>query len=97
MLIEKLGLGSEAFSSKELKKLPDSENPLRRVNEVHTRLKNSLYAHNSFDRNSLQEHLSLFSLAMNPPSDNLEKVENLLNFAFKTRKILGYRSFYGVE
>lgn len=97
MLIEKLRLVSEAYDSKELKKLPDSENPLRRVNEVHARLKNFLYAHNSFDRNSLQGYLNLFSLAMNPPPDNLEKVEILLNFAFKTRKMLRYRSFYRVE
>jgi hypothetical protein len=48
--------------------------------------KNFLYAHNSFDRESLQGYLNLFTLAMNPPSDNLEKVELLLNSAFKTRK-----------
>lgn len=94
MLVEKLGLVSEAYDSKEIKKLPDNENPLHRVNEVHARLKNFLYAHNSFDRSSLQGYLNLFSLAMNPPSDNLEKVETLLNFAFKNRKTLRYRSFY---
>ncbi len=53
MLIEKLGLFYEAYGIKKRKNLPDSENPLRRVNEVHVRLKNFLYAHNSFDRNSL--------------------------------------------
>ena len=97
MLVEKLNLTSEVYDAKELKKLEDKENPLRRVNEVHARLKNFLYAHNSFDRGSLQGYLNLFSLAMNPPSDNLEKVEILLNFAFKTRKTLRYRSFYRTE
>lgn len=97
MLVEKLNLTSEVYDAKELKKLEDKENPLRRVNEVHARLKNFLYAHSSFDRGSLQGYLNLFSLAMNPPSDNLEKVEILLNFAFKTRKTLRYRSFYRAE
>ena len=97
MLVEKLNLVSEIYDAKELKKLEDKDNPLRRVNEVHARLKNFLYAHNSFDRGSLQGYLNLFSLAMNPSSDNLEKVEQLLNFAFKTRKTLRYRDFYNVN
>ena len=97
MLVEKLNLNSEVYDAKELKKLEDKDNPLRRVNEVHARLKNFLYAHNSFDRGSLQGYLNLFSLAMNPPADNLEKVEILLNFAFKTRKTLRFRDFYRTE
>lgn len=97
MLIEKSGLTSEAYDANEIKKLPDNENPLHRVNEVHARLKNFLFSHTSFDRNNLQGYLNIFSLAMNPPSDNLEKVENLLNSAFKTRKTLRYRDFYSTE
>lgn len=94
MLVEKLGLVSEVYDAKELKKLDDKDNPLRRVNEVHARLKDFLNAHSSFDRNNLQGYLNLFTLAMNPPLDNLEKVELLLNSAFKSRKTLRYRSFY---
>lgn len=97
MLVEKLNLESEAYDSKEIKKLEDKDNPLRRVNEVHARLKNFLHAHSSFDRENLQGYLNLFSLAMNPPSDNLEKVELLLNLAFKTRKTLRYRDFFKVN
>ena len=97
MLVERLNLNSEAYDANELKKLDDKDNPLRRVNEVHARLKNFLYAHNSFDRGTLQGYLNLFTLAMNPPVDNLEKVENLLNFAFKTRKTLRFREFYRIK
>ena len=95
MLIEVLKLEDEAYDAAELKSLPDEDNPLNRVNEVHARLKN-LYAHNSFDRDSMQGYLNLFSFAMNPPSDHLEKVELLLNRAFLTRKTLRYRSFCNV-
>lgn len=97
MLVDKLNLVSEVYDSKEIKKLEDKDNPMRRINEVHARLKNFLNAHSSFDRGSLQGYLNLFSLAMNPPADNLEKVEILLNFAFKCRKTLRYRSFYHTE
>ena len=75
ILIEKLGLSSETYDANEIKLSPDKDNPLRRVNEVHARLKNFLYAHNSFNRDSLQGYLDLFSFAMNPPSDPLEKVD----------------------
>ncbi len=97
LLISELGLVNEEYDSNELKALPDQENPLNRVNEVHARLKNFLYAHNSFDRDSLPGYLNLFSFATNPPSDYLEKVELLLEKAFKTRKTLTYRKFYKVK
>lgn len=96
MLITNLKLVDETYDAAELKGLPDEDNPLNRVNEVHARLKNFLYAHNSFDRDSLQGYLNLFSFAMNPPSNHLEKVELLLNRAILTRKTLRYRTFYNV-
>ena len=94
MLIDALNLKDEAYDATDIKDLPDKDNPLNRVNEVHARLKNFLYTHNSFDRDSMQGYLNLFSFAMNSPSDHLEKVELLLNRAFLTRKTLRYRSFY---
>jgi hypothetical protein len=96
MLIKALELVDEAYDASEIKGLPDADNPLHRVNKVHARLKNFLYAHNSFDRNSMQGYLNLFSFAMNPPSNHLEKVELLLNRAILTRKTLRYRAFYKV-
>ena len=95
-LIEKLNLVDEPYDSKVVNKLPQNKNPLGRINEVHARLKNFLHAHNSFDRDSMQGYLNLFSFAMNPPANHLEKVELLLNRAFYTRKTLRYRSFYNV-
>lgn len=96
LLIEKLNLISEAYVSAEIKNLPDKDNPLNRVNQVHARLKNFLYAHNSFNRDSIDGYLNVFNFAMNPPDDHLAKVELLLNRALKTRKTLRYRSFYKV-
>ena len=97
MLIEKLHLISESYDSSEIKKLPDKDNPLNRVNEVHARLKNFLHTHTSFDRDTLQGYLNLFSFTMNPPAEHLEKVEILQNLALNTRKTLRYRSFYRME
>ena len=95
-LVTKLNLISEAYDASEIKDLPDKKNPLHRVNEVHARLKNFLYAHNSFNRDSIQGYLDVFSFAMNPPSDPLEKVELLLNLAFQTSKTLRFRDFFSL-
>lgn len=97
LLIEKLHLINEGYDAHELKQLPDRDNPLHRVNEVHARLKNFLHAHSSFDRDSIRGYLDLFTFAMNPPQNPLEKVEILLEKAFKTRKTLRYRDFYSVK
>lgn len=97
LLIEKLHLISESYDSSEIKRLSDKENSLNRVNEVHARLKNFLHAHTSFNRDTLQGYLNLFSFTMNPPVEHLKKVEALINLALNTRKTLRYRSFFHME
>ena len=93
-LIEALNLHSEAYNSQSLKGLPDKDNPLFRVNNVHARLKNFLDAHSGFMRSEMQNYLNLFMLDMNPPANKLEKVDILLNLAFQNPKTLRYREFY---
>jgi len=94
LLISRLGLKDQWYDSKVIKALPDKENPLNRVNQVHARLKDFLNAHSSFNRDSLQGYLNVFSFAMNPPRGYLEKVDALLNLTFKVHKTLRYRDFY---
>jgi hypothetical protein len=96
-LARELQLKSIAFDSREIKHLSDRDNPLYRVNRIHYLLKNFLYAHTSFKRDRLQGYLNLFAFVMNPPVDNLEKVEIILDLAFRNPKTLRYREFYGLE
>jgi hypothetical protein len=96
-LVRELQLKSVSYDSRELKKLSDKENPLKRVNHIHYLLKSFLYAHTSFNRDKIQGYLNLFAFVMNPPSNHLEKVEIILNLAFRNHKILRYREFYGVK
>ena len=93
-LVNKLQLKSEAYDSKELKRLSDKDNPLDRVNRVHFFLKSFLYAHRSFDREKTQGFLNLFSFVMNPPTNHLEKVEKIMDLAFQIPKYLRYQDFY---
>ena len=93
-LVEYLNLTSTTYLAKELKGLPDKENPLDPVNHTHYMLKRFLNAHSGFSRNELDGYLNLYAFVHNPPHDPLEKVELLLNMAFDNPHSLRYRDYY---
>ena len=72
-LIEKLELSEEAYDSKEIKKLPDSQNPLNKVNTIHSLIKKFFYAHSSFNRDSIKGYIDLFPFMMNQRMTGLKK------------------------
>ena len=94
VLIKELNLTEEQYDSKELKKLDDKDNPLDPINERCRLLRRFLKAHDGFDRDELQGYLDVFCFIMNPPSNRLEKVENVLIRALRCPKILRYRQYY---
>lgn len=94
ILIDRLDLTEERFDSRELDRLPDADNPLRKVNHLCFLLKRFLNDHSGFNREELQGYLDLFSFMMNPPSEPLEKVRILLIGALYTHKVLKYRTYY---
>lgn len=96
-LITELSLINEEYSSAELKKLEDFENPLDPVNHLHYLIKRFLYAHGGLNRSEIQAYLNLYAFVVNPPSNKLEKVDILLNLAFTNPKLLRYRDRYGVN
>ena len=93
-LVEHLDLTSTTYLAKELKGLPDKENPLDPVNHTHYMLKRFLNAHSGFSRDELDGYLNLYAFVHNPPCDPLEKVELLLNMAFDNPHSLRYREYY---
>jgi hypothetical protein len=95
-LIRELSLESMVYKSKELKGLPDKDNPLNPVNRAQAMLKKFLNAHGSFDRDDIQGYLNLFAFVTNPPGDLLEKVELVIKTAFENPKSLRYRDYYSV-
>lgn len=97
VLVTKLGLESEVHNSALLKGIPDKDNPLERVNTMCFLLKRFLRSHSGFNRDSLQGYLDLFSVAVNPPTDKLEKVANLLDRAMRYPNTLRFRDFYNVK
>lgn len=96
-LVKELSLKSVAYSSKNLKGLPDKDNPMNPINRVHHILKHFLNAHGGFDRDNLQGFLNLFAFVSNPPTDTIEKVELIIKMAFQNPKLLRYRDFYRIN
>ena len=93
-LIRELCLISVAYASKDLKGLPDKDNPMNPVNRAHDILKKFLNAHSSFLREDLQGYLNLFAFISNPPVDLLEKVELVIKMAFENPRLLRYRDLF---
>jgi len=93
-LVRELSLESITYASKDLKGLPDKENPMNPVNRAHAILKKFLNAHSSFKRDDLQGYLNLFAFVTNPPIELLEKVELVIKTAFENPKLLRYRDFF---
>jgi len=96
-LVRKLSLVSKAHLSKELKGLSDKDNPMYPVNHAHAILMRFLHAHSSFVRSDLQGYLDLFAFVTNPPGDMLEKVDLVIEMAFRNPKLLRYRDYYSVN
>jgi len=92
-LIKMLALESIVHTTKETKGLADKDNPLYPVNRVHAILKRFLYAHSGFKRDGLMGYLNLFAFVTNPPDDLLEKVDSIVNIAFRNPKLLRFRDF----
>jgi transposase-like protein len=93
-LVRELSLVSAAYGSKDLKGLPDKDNPMNPVNRTHDILKKFLNTHSSFDRSNMQNYLNLFAFLTNPPGNLLEKVELVIKMAFENPKLLRYRDFF---
>jgi hypothetical protein len=95
--VRELGLADDAYSSKLLAKLDDKDSPLREVNRLCCLVKRFLNSHSGFNRDDLGGWLNLFSVAMSPPKDKMEKVEVMLNGAMGNPKIVRFRDFYNVR
>lgn len=95
MPVGKLGPISETYDSRNICKMPDSQNPLHSVNRLCCLLKLFLSSHSGFSGDDLGGCLNLFWVIMNPPSTKMGKAAFVLDRAMYNPKSLSYREFYG--
>ena len=93
-LVNDLYLIDKSYNSLYLKTLDDKENPLRPINHQCDLIRQFLNSHSGFNRNDLQNYLNLYCFMNSGRKKRLEKVDELLNLAFKTKVNLKYRDFY---
>ena len=91
ILIEKLNLKSKVYDADEIKKLPDNENPLDPINEIHSLAKRFMREHGGYNRDKLQDFMNLISFILNDPKDRYEKVDKFINIALSSPKRVRYR------
>lgn len=91
ILIEKLNLTHEEYDSKLLKELPDKENPLNPINEIHSLAKRFMNAHGGYNRDNLQDWMNLISFILSEPKDRYEKIDLFINMALNSPRVVKYR------
>jgi transposase-like protein len=96
-LVNDLALIDENYNSLYLKTLDDNENPLRPINHQCDLIRQFLNSHSGFNRKDLQNYLNLYSFMNSGHKNKLEKVDEILNLAFKIEAKLSYRDFYNVK
>ena len=93
-LIAELGLVSEVHPTSETKGLPDAENPMDEVNDVHALFKRFLREHGGYAREDLQGWCDLFWFIWSDPASRMEKVARFIEMAVSTRKRIKYREVF---
>lgn len=96
-LIKELGLISEVHPAKETKGLDDKDNPMDKINDVHSLLKRFLREHGGYARADLQGWIDLFWFIWSDPPSRYEKVERFLQMAVSGKKIIRYRDYYATK
>ena len=90
-MIEKLNLTHEIYDSTELNKLPDEENPLDPINDIHSLTKRFMRSHGGFNRDNLQDWMNLISFILSAPKDRYEKIDLSINMALNSPRVVKYR------
>ena len=91
VLIEKLNLTHEVYDSALLKNIPDEENPLDPINDIHSLATRFMRAHGGYSRENLQDWMNLISFILSAPKDLYEKIDLFINMSLNSTQEVKYR------
>ena len=89
-LIERLGLKSETYPTALTKGLPDEDNPLRKINDLHALMKRFMEQHGGYEREHLQDWMNLIWFILSEPSTVAEKFKIFVKRAVSLCKTLRF-------
>ena len=87
-LIMKRNLKSEVYDTDMTRKLSDKDNPLNRVNHLHSLIKQFMGEHGGYDRSQLQGWMNLLWFILSRPFTPAEKFEAFVKRAISVHKTL---------
>ena len=91
ILIRKLKLTDEVYSTEETKKLDDKENPLDPINDIHALSKRFMKAHGGYNRDNLQDWMNLIWFILSKPENRYEKIDKFIKLAINSPARVKYR------
>lgn len=91
ILVEKLSLTEEIYPTSVTKKLPDKDNPLDPINDLHSLIRRYMRVHGGYDRSHLQDWMNLISFILSDPVNRYEKVKKFINIAIISPQKVKYR------
>ena len=92
VLIERLNLTEEVYTSSETKGLSDKDNPLDPINNLHSLAKRYMRAHGGYDRDNLQDWMNLIWFILSGQRNRYEKVDLFIRRAIVSPHVVKYRS-----
>ena len=93
-LVKKLKLVDDSYKSTWLKTKKDNDNPLRPINHQCDLIRQFLNTHSGFDREDLQDYLNLYCFMNSKPRNKLDKVNQFIEMALKSKVSLSYRELF---
>lgn len=91
ILIRKLKLTDEVYSTEMTKNMDDNENPLNPINRIHALSKKFMKAHGGYDRNNLQDWMNLIWFILSKPENRYEKIEKFIELPLNSPRRVKYR------
>lgn len=91
ILIRKLNLTSEVYSTEKTKNMEDKENPLDPINKIHGMTKRFMRAHGGYNRDNLQDWMNLAWFILSEPVNRYEKIDKFINLALNSPIKVKYR------
>ncbi len=93
-LVKNLKLIDENYKSLWLKTKKDKDNPLRSINHQCDLIRQFLNTYSGFDRDNLQDYLNLYCFMNSGHKNKLEKVNDFIELALKSKASLSYRDLF---
>ena len=91
ILVEKLALTQEVYKTEDTKQLDDEDNPLYKINHLHSLIKRFMKAHGGYNRDDLQDWMNLICFILSKPYDRYDKIKKFIEIAIHTPSRVKYR------